>query len=297
LEEDMMPLSRRNMIATLSAGMAGAIALAKGVSAQPKAPSPTTVAAPATARFSGKVVLITGATSGIGETTAKAFAREGAKVFFCGRRRNLGTKVEAEIRSSGGDATYMYADVRRAEEVKVFVDACVAKYGRLDIAFNNAGVDYPPSPIADTSISEFDDLINTNVRGVFLGMKYEIPYILKTGGGSIINVASIGGHRAFPNIVGYGTSKAAVIHMSKMAAQEYGKTIRVNAISPGAIRSAMLDRVFRDWKVTEEQLVAPYPSKRSGTTTEVANLVLWLASPAASYVSGANLSIDGGGLG
>jgi NAD(P)-dependent dehydrogenase (short-subunit alcohol dehydrogenase family) len=297
-----MPLSRRNLIATLSAGLGSAIAFTHAAKAKPATkPTAKPIAQQqpklSTGRFAGKVVLITGATSGIGETTAKAFAREGAKVCFCGRRRNLGAKVEAEIRSLGGEATYVYADVRNATEVKAFVDACVSKYGRLDIAFNNAGVDYPPSPIADTSITEFDDLMSTNARGVFLGMKYEIPYILKSEGGAIINMASIGGHRAFPNIVGYGTSKAAVIHMSKMAAQEYGKTIRINAISPGVIRSAMLDRVFRDWKVTEEQLVAPYPSKRSGTTTEVANVVLWLASPEASYVSGSNLSIDGGGLG
>jgi NAD(P)-dependent dehydrogenase (short-subunit alcohol dehydrogenase family) len=291
-----MPFSRRQMITALSASVGGALALSKTVQAKSIAQAKPTTTTPA-GKFSGKVVLITGATSGIGETTAKAFAKEGAKVCFCGRRRNLGAKVEAEIRSAGGDATYVYADVRNAPEVKAFVDACVGKYGKLDIAFNNAGVDYPPNPTADTPIPEFDDLMNTNVRGVFLGMKYEIPFILQAGGGAIINMASIGGHRAFPNIIGYGASKAAVIHMSKMAAQEYGKTIRINAISPGAIRSAMLDRVFRDWKVTEEQLIAPYPSKRSGTTTEVANFVLWLASAEASYVSGTNLSIDGGGLG
>jgi NAD(P)-dependent dehydrogenase (short-subunit alcohol dehydrogenase family) len=181
--------------------------------------------------------------------------------------------------------------------VKALVDACVAKYGRLDIAFNNAGIDYPPAPTADASIEEFDDLMNTNARGVFLGMKYEIPQILKTGSGAIINMASIGGHRAFPNIIGYGTSKAAVIHMTKMAAQEYGKTIRINAVSPGAINTAMLDRVKRDWKVTEAQLIAPYPSQRVGQPSEVASMVLWLASDAASYVSGGEFSIDGGGLG
>jgi NAD(P)-dependent dehydrogenase (short-subunit alcohol dehydrogenase family) len=251
---------------------------------------------PGSGQFAGKVVLITGATSGIGKVTAQAFAREGAKVFFCGRRENLGRAVEAEIRQAGGEATYMRADVRQADEVKAFVDACVAKYGRLDIAFNNAGVDYPPNAIADTPINEFDDLMNTNARGVFLGMKYQIPYMVENGG-SIINMASIGGHRAFPNIVGYGASKAAVIHMSKAAAQEYGRTIRVNVISPGAINTAMLDRVKRDWQVTEEQLIAPYPSKRVGQPEEVANSVLWLASDAASYVSGMQFEIDGGGLG
>jgi NAD(P)-dependent dehydrogenase (short-subunit alcohol dehydrogenase family) len=297
-----MSLSRRNMLAVGAAGVTAAIAATQAhtpTHAQTHAQTQPTPAAPANPEgaFANKVVLITGATSGIGEATAKVFAKEGAKVFFCGRRENLGAKVAEEIKAMGGEATYMRADVRQPEEVKAFVDACVAKYGRLDIAFNNAGIDYPPSPIADTTIAEFDDLMSTNARGVFLGMKYEIPHLLKTGGGAIINMASIGGARAFPNIVGYGASKAAVIHMSKMAAQEYGKTIRVNAIAPGAIETAMLDRVKRDWKVTEEQLVAPYPSKRAGTAAEVANMVSWLASDAAAYVSGANLSIDGGGLG
>jgi NAD(P)-dependent dehydrogenase (short-subunit alcohol dehydrogenase family) len=295
-----MSFSRRTILATGTAGLASALATHRLAAANPTVPAKPQPVAPVAnpkGAFAGKVVLITGATSGIGEATAKAFAQAGAKVCFCGRRENLGAKVEGEIRAMGGEATYIRADVRQADQVKAFVDGCVAKYGRLDIAFNNAGVDYPPAPIADTAIAEFDDLMNTNARGVFLGMKYEIPHLLKSGGGAIINMASIGGHRAFPNIVGYGASKAAVIHMSKAAAQEYGKTIRVNAISPGAIDTAMLDRVKRDWKVTEEQLMTPYPSKRPGTTAEVAAMVLWMASDAASYVSGANLSIDGGGLG
>ncbi|GET44275.1 short-chain dehydrogenase/reductase SDR [Microseira wollei NIES-4236] len=299
-----MSCSRRNILATAAAGIAAAISTKSFANAATPESNPNPQNATQLAstinpqgEFAGKVVLITGATSGIGKTTAEAFAQQGAKVFFCGRRENLGAQVERDIRARGGEATYMRADVRKAEDVKAFVDACVAKYGRLDIAFNNAGIDYPPAPIADTAIAEFDDLMNTNVRGVFLGMKSEIPHILKTGGGAIINIASIGGHRAFPNIIGYGASKAAVIHMTKMAAQEYGKTIRINAVSPGAIDTPMLDRVKRDWKVTEEQLVAPYPSKRAGQPSEVASMVLWLASGAASYVSGANLSVDGGGLG
>lgn len=291
-----MSLSRRNMIATGLAGLTTTIATTTAqAQTKPKPAIQTPTAMPG--RFSGKVILITGATSGIGEVTAKAFAKEGAKVFFCGRREALGRKVEQDIRAMGGDATYFKADVRQAEQVKAFVDACVTKYGRIDVAFNNAGIDYPPKPIADTPIDEFDDLMTSNARSVFLSMKYEIPYLLKSGGGAIINMASIGGHRAFQNIVGYGASKAAVIHMSKMAAQEYGKTIRINAISPGAIDTAMLDRVKRDWKVTEEQLISSYPSKRVGQPEEVASMVLWMASDAATYVSGANLSIDGGGLG
>lgn len=292
----MANLSRRNILTTgllATAGLTTTISTANASAPSPD-PIPTTVNPDG--QFANKVVLITGATSGIGKTTAKAFAQQGANVFFCGRRQHLGQQVETEIRTMGGEATYMPADVRNATEVKAFVDACITQYGRLDIAFNNAGIDYPPANIADTDIDEFDDLMNTNARGVFLGMKYEIPHLLKTGG-SIINNASIGGHRAFPNIIGYGASKAAVIHMTKMAAQEYGQTIRINVIAPGGVDTPMWERVQRDWNVTEEQLVAPYPMQRVAQPIEIANSVMWLASDAASYVSGMQFDIDGGGLG
>lgn len=295
-----MSKSRRQILAGLGAAgvAAGAIYTKTAANADEKKPvAPQANNVEPGAKFANKVVLITGATSGIGKETAKTFAQQGAKVFFCGRRENLGKQVEQQIRDAGGEATYMKADVRKAEEVKAFVDGCVAKYGRLDIAFNNAGVDYPPNPIADTNVEEFDDLMNTNARGVFLGMKYEIPYMLKAGSGAIINMASIGGKRAFPNIVGYGASKAAVIHMTKMAAQEYGKNIRVNAVLPGAIDTPMLDRVKQQWEVSEEELVSPYPMKRVGKPEEVADLMMWLASNDASYVSGGEFSVDGGGLG
>lgn len=302
-----MPFSRRNIIASGAAGLATALS-AQGIAkaATASAPSTSKAAVPlaqapseavsATGAFTGKVVLITGATSGIGETTAKAFAKEGASIFFCGRRANLGAKVEQDIRATGAEATYMQADVREADQVKAFVDSCISKYGRIDIAFNNAGIDYPPATIAETSIEEFDDLMSTNARAVFVSMKYELPYLVETKG-TIINNASIGGHRAFPNIVGYGASKAAVIHMTKMAAQEYGKEVRVNAIAPGGVRTAMWERVQRDWDVTEEQLVQPYPMQRAAEPEEIAEAVMWLASDAASYVSGMRLDIDGGGLG
>ena len=296
----MSDVTRRKILTTGvvgATGVASAFAAGKAVQGNTQNQAQAKNTTNTQSRFANKVVLITGATSGIGKTTAKAFAQEGAKVFFCGRRENIGAQVEQEIRALDKEATYMRADVRKPQEVKAFVDACVAKYGRLDVAFNNAGIDYPPKPIAETAIAEFDDLMNTNARGVFLGMKYEIPQMLKTKGGVIINNASIGGYRAFPNIVGYGASKAAVIHMTKMAAQEYGKNIRVNAISPGAIDTPMFDRVKRDWKVTEKELVASYPIQRVGKPEEVANLVMWLASNEASYVSGNQFSVDGGGLG
>jgi NAD(P)-dependent dehydrogenase (short-subunit alcohol dehydrogenase family) len=248
-----------------------------------------------TGAFAGKVVLITGATSGIGRTTAEAFAREGARVAFCGRREALGREVEAGIRGEGGEAFFMRADVRDEGQLKAFVDGTIARYGRLDIAFNNAGADKPPAPIAETDTSGFDDLISTNLRGVFLAMKHEIPHLLKTRG-NIVNMASVGGRHAFPNIVAYGASKAAVIHMTRAAAQEYGHTVRVNAVAPGAIETPMLERVRQQWGVTTEQLVASYPAKRAGTPQEVAELVLWLSSERASYVSGHVVGVDGGDL-
>jgi len=295
----MTTFTRRRLLSTgaiATAGLATALSIDHTNAQAETVPEPVTVPANPNGRFAGKVVLITGATSGIGATTAKAFAREGARVAFNGRRAELGQQVEQDIRAFGGEATYIQSDVRDAQQMERFVSDTVEKYGRLDVAFNNAGVDYPPAATADTDIDSFDDLINTNARGVFIGMKYEIPHVLETNG-SIINNASIGGHRAFPNIIGYGASKAAVIHMTKMVDQEYGKKIRVNAIAPGAIDTLMLDRVKRDWNVTEEQLIAPYPIQRVGQPQEVADAVMWLASDAASYVSGMRFDIDGGGLG
>jgi NAD(P)-dependent dehydrogenase (short-subunit alcohol dehydrogenase family) len=245
--------------------------------------------------LAGKVAIVTGATSGIGSTTAAALARNGAKVAFNGRREELGRDVEAAIRAAGGDATYIQSDVRDPAQMESFVASVVERHGRLDIAFNNAGIDRPPAPIADTDIAEFDDIIATNLRGVFLAMKYELPHLVRSKG-AIINMASIGGRHAFPNIVAYGAAKTAVMHMSRAAAQEYGKDVRINAIAPGPIESPMLERVRRDWEVTQEQLVAPYPMKRAGTTEEVADLVVFLASGASSYISGQVIGIDGGDL-
>jgi NAD(P)-dependent dehydrogenase (short-subunit alcohol dehydrogenase family) len=270
--------------------LAGAIA-AGGAAAL----SGTASAAETPGVLAGKVAIVTGGTSGIGAVTAAALARAGAKVAFNGRREALGREVEARIRREGGDAAYTRADVRDAAQMERFVAETVVRWGRLDIAFNNAGIDLPPAPIADTDIAGFDDQVATNLRGVFVAMKYELPHLVQAKG-AMINMASIGGRHAFPNIVAYGATKAAVIHMTRAAAQEYGRDVRINALAPGAIETPMLERVRRDWKVTTEQLVAPYPARRAGTPEEVAAVVVFLASDAASYVSGHVIGIDGGDL-
>jgi len=276
---------RRNMLGAMLA--AGALA-GTGVVGSARAQG-------AAGRLAGKVAIVTGGTSGIGAATVEALAAEGARVAFNGRREELGRAVEQRVLERGGEVVYLKSDVRAADQMEQFVADTVARFGRLDIAFNNAGIDLPPAPIAETEIAGFDDQIATNLRGVFLSMKFELPHLVRTKG-SMINMASIGGRHAFPNIVAYGASKAAVIHMSRAAAQEYGRDVRINAIAPGPIESPMLERVRRDWKVTAEELVAPYPMQRAGTPEEVAAVVVFLASDESSYVSGQVIGIDGGDL-
>ncbi|MCO4317948.1 SDR family oxidoreductase [Phyllobacterium sp. 21LDTY02-6] len=270
------------------AGMIAAGAMAGNTAAE-------AASAATPALFDGKTIIVTGGTSGIGAATVAAFARAGAKVAFNGRRDTLGREVEKALRAEGGEVSYFQSDVRDAAQMEQFVTNVVERYGGLDVAFNNAGIDLPPAPIAETDPAGFDDQIATNLRGVFLSMKYELPHLVKSAG-AMINMASIGGRHAFPNILAYAASKAAVSHMTRCAAQEYGRNVRINAIAPGAIESPMLERVRRDWKVTNEQLVAPYPMRRVGTPEEVAALVMFLASGQSSYISGHVIGIDGGDL-
>ena len=276
----------------------GAITVAGSAIAQTKTPvAPKSGQANANGRFAGKVILITGATSGIGEGTAYAFAREGAKVFFCGRRENLGKQVEAKIKSFGGEATYFKADVQREEEVKNFVNACVTRYGQLDIAFNNAGIESPKAvPIAEQRLEDWQNVIATNATGVFLSMKYEIPHLLKQGG-AIINNASVSGHIGWATISPYSASKHAILSLTKVAALEYAdKNIRINSISPGAVDTPMLRRAMQSFNLNEKQIAEPYPIKRLATVEEMARAVLFLASAEASVVVGMDMDVTGGYL-
>src|SRR5262245_57352708 len=194
------------------------------------------------ARFNGKVVLVTGGTSGIGKATAIAFAKEGAKVVLSGRREKEGLAVVEEIKKAGGTAHFVQADVAKEADVKRLVGETVSKFGRLDVAFNNAGVELTGA-ITDVTEADYRKLFDINVWGVLASMKHEIPAMLKTGGGAIINTSSVGGHIGLPGVSVYVATKHAVEGLTKSAALEYAKQgIRVTAVAPAAIETDMVDR-------------------------------------------------------
>ena len=288
-----MSLSRRQMLTVGAAGVTSAIAASQlHANAQP---APTAPTANPTGRFAGKVVLITGATSGIGETTARMFAQEGAIVHFCGRREALGEQVAQSIREAGGQATYQRADVRVPEEVKAFVDRCISQNRRLDIAFNNAGTFLNPAPIHELSLETYQDLMATNAMGVFLAMQNEIPQMRRQGGGVIINMSSVSGHVGFANLSPYKASKHAVMGLTKAAALENADhNIRVVSISPLAVDTPMLRQSFRDQGLTYEAVTPTMVTQRIMTTEEMARAVMFLASDDASSLTGTDLDVTGG---
>jgi NAD(P)-dependent dehydrogenase (short-subunit alcohol dehydrogenase family) len=291
--------SRRQI---LLGGAAAALALAavptaaRANTSQPV--QPRTGPADPNGRFAGKAVLITGATSGIGRTTAEAFAREGARVMFCGRREALGAEVEAGIRAFGGDAIYRRVDVRSEADVQALVDACLERYGRVDVAFNNAGIETSrPGPLAEQPLADWLDVLTTNATGVFLAMKYEIPRMLAQGGGVIVNTGSVSSHVGWPLIGPYNASKHAVWSLTRVAALEYApQNIRVNMVSPGAAATPMLERALVGFKTTPEAVAQTIPIRRISTTEEIARIVMFLASDDASTLSGMDVDATGGML-
>lgn len=290
----------RRRIMLSGAGIAGVAAtvLTGRVQANTQQPvAPETGRANPNGRFANKVVLITGATSGIGEATARAFAHEGAIVHFCGRREALGEKVAQEINAQGGRASYQRADVRKEEDVKSFIDTCLQKYGRVDIAFNNAGIESPPHPIAEQSLETWMNVLTTNATGVFLSMKYELPVMLRQKGGVIVNNASVSGHVGFATIAPYSASKHAILSLTKVAALEYSdKNIRINSISPGAVDTPMLRRAMKAWNFSPDQVANDYPIKRLATAEEMARAVMWLSSAEPTSVVGTDIDVTGGYL-
>ena len=248
-------------------------------------------------QLESKVALVTGATSGIGRAaTAIAFGREGAKVVLAGRREREGQDVAALIKKAGGEATFVRTDVASETEVAALVAKSVSTYGRLDVAFNNAGVEDQPALIHEQTLENYHRVMNANVLGVFLSLKHEIAAMLKNGGGAIVNDSSVAGLFGFPGTAIYVASKHAVIGLIKSAALEYATHgIRVNAVSPGGIETPMFDR-FTGGAGAELQpeIAAMHPVGRTGQPEEVAEAVVWLCSDKASFVTAQSLAVDGG---
>jgi NAD(P)-dependent dehydrogenase (short-subunit alcohol dehydrogenase family) len=244
--------------------------------------------------FEGRVALVTGGTSGIGRATAVAFAEQGANVIISGRREAEGAETVALVEKAGGAGLFVRAEVNLEEDILALLDATLEQFGRLDFAFNNAGVSLESrTGIANTG-EIFDRLMSVNVRSVFFGMKHQIPAILKSGGGAIVNNASVLGLRPVAGSPIYCASKAAVISLTKSAALEFAtRGVRVNAVCPAIIETAMTEGARGDAK-THEYLLAMHPIGRFGRPEEVAAAVLYLCSPNAGFTTGVALPLDGG---
>lgn len=243
-----------------------------------------------------KVSIVTGGTSGIGRTTAIALAKAGSKVVIAGRRQAEGEAVVKEITQTGGEALFVQTDVSDEAQVENLVAKTVEHFGRVDIAFNNAGVEGVMGPTHEQTVANFDHVFDINVKGVFLSMKHQIAQILKQGsGGSIINTASIAGLIALPGMNAYAASKHAVLGLTKAAALEYAPAnIRVNAVSPGVIVTDMYDRFTGGDAATQAQFASMHPIGRAGEPREVSDTVIFLAGEGASFITGQSITIDGG---
>jgi NAD(P)-dependent dehydrogenase (short-subunit alcohol dehydrogenase family) len=298
------PVSRRVLLvggASAAAASIAGMAAGIGVGAHEVPPAPPSISP--RRRFADKVVMITGATSGIGRAIAVASASEGGRVTFCGRHEALGREVEREIRSAGGTTRYFPADVRVEKDVQRFVDYTVAQFGRLDVAFNNAGITLE-KPLHEFTAPEWDDVLNTNLRGVFFAMKYEIPVMLSAKGGTIVVTSSSNAIATQAKRGAYAASKRGLVGLVQAAALEYGpRNIRVNAMLPGTTDTPLVRRVAGMENVPDalwhaaaaEWAESNIPGlRRMANPEEIAEFALMMASDEYPFLNGAELVIDGG---
>jgi len=243
-----------------------------------------------------KVILITGALTGIGRATAIAFAREGAHVVVCGRHDDAGNALVTELRAVGAEAEYIRADVRHEDDVRGLVDRTVKRYGRLDVAVNNAGTEGKPGPVTEQTAESYASTFDTNVLGTLLSLKHELRVMLPQRQGSIVNVSSTFGRAGGPGASVYVASKHAVEGLTKAAALEVaGSGVRVNVVAPGPIETGMLNRFTGD-EEKKAALVSRVPLKRAGLPEEIAQTIVFLASEKASFITGVSIAVDGGKL-
>jgi NAD(P)-dependent dehydrogenase (short-subunit alcohol dehydrogenase family) len=245
----------------------------------------------------GKVTIVTGGTSGIGRDAAVLFAKAGAKVVVAGRREVEGKETIGLVRAAGGDGLFVKTDVSQAAEVHALVRKTVEKFGRLDIAFNNAGIEGSLIPIAEQSEEDWDRTIDVNLKGTWFCLKYEIQQMLKQGGGgAIVNMASVAGLIGFPGLATYCASKHGVMALTKSAALETARSgIRINVVCPAVIETPMAERIFGEAEIRKYSL-GLHPMGRFGTPMEVAEAVVWMCSDRASFMTGQSLVLDGGFL-
>ncbi|MDF0578101.1 SDR family NAD(P)-dependent oxidoreductase [Bradyrhizobium yuanmingense] len=297
------PVKRRHLVGSAALGMlagavgglAGGVALGQGAALPQQKPS-------GKQRFAGKVVIVTGGTSGIGRAATLMFAAEGGRVAFCGRNADRGKQVESEVRASGGEAVFIRADLRHESEVKALVDTTIARYGRLDVAFNNAGISIE-KPLHEFSAAEFDDVIGTDLRGVFLSMKYQIPHMLEKGG-SIVVTSSSNAIATSAKRSAYSAAKRGLVGLVQAAALDYAKHgIRINTLIPGTTDTPMIRRLAgmeglpdAAWHVGIAQWAkSNVPGlQRLATPEEIAAFALVLASDDHPYTTGGQFVIDGG---
>jgi NAD(P)-dependent dehydrogenase (short-subunit alcohol dehydrogenase family) len=246
-------------------------------------------------KYKGKVAVITGGTSGIGEATAKLLAGEGASVIIAGSSKEKGQRACGEILKTGYKVDFVQTDVSNAKSVEALINYAVNTYHKLDFAINNAAIDHEPTPMQNITEEDWDRVLNVNLKGVWLGMKYELIQMLKQGFGSIVNVSSQGGLVAAPFIGAYAASKGGILQLTRTGALENGTSkIRINAVCPGSTQTPFLDQALAKHPEMKGRMTGAIPMQRVGTAEEIANAIIWLCSDEASYITGICLPVDGG---